>query len=138
MAVALSAIPKLTETNNYSSNKYVFYQQMLLKLKNVVKCIIFKFCFGQKSFGTYTLDSAINRETWFRSQTKPQYIYQNSKTLATIQLQYVHSILSWLVQAEIKCKQRYALPKRFVKQFKPLHQSRDYMQRTYCLNIYTV
>ena len=48
----------------------------------------------------------------------------------------VHSILSWLIWAEIVCKQRVSLPKRPINQFEPVQQKQA--PRAYCTNIYTV
>ena len=70
----------------------------------------------------------------------PQYIYQDSKTLATIQLWYIRFLPGWSV-TRVRCillRSNVALPKRPINRFQPVWQSRKQALRASCPNVYTV
>ena len=60
------------------------------------------------------------------------------KTSDEFVIYFAHLIPSWLVWSKIKLIVHVALPKRRIKQFKPVQQSRQQALWAYCPNIYTV
>ena len=64
-----------------------------------------------------------------------QYIYQDSKLIASLLQWYIHFYPDWS-GAEIKCTVQNFLPERPIKQFKPVQQSRQQDPRAYCPNMY--
>ena len=59
----------------------------------------------------------------------------DSRTLFNYSLALIHSNSSWL---EIQCTVHVALPKRPIKWFQLVSQSRQQVVKAYCPNVYTV
>ena len=68
------------------------------------------------------LSLAIQKFLTFK-RLETQYIYQDGKLIASLLQWYIHFYLDWS-GAEIKCTEQNFLPKRRIKQFKPVQQSR--------------